>query len=402
MLLAAPPIGLELNTVRGLRPMGRCGAMHWDDLELLRTIDELEQNETGTLANGLGLMQRIARDRGEVPDPYRDYSTFVHELLVAHDAGYLTYDERMVSQPSRDPRLNANSWLQEIRDLRLTSSGRDRARGRVVLRQLPAPDEDDDRAIAGMTLDEIARAIGDTYTDTQVARFLDDSGIPREVLPPYAGESRWAYVMAVFEELHDGGSASRRTLRSFIGAWLDNRLHTGPRPELRDRILADLARQGWFVSESRLVIGEPQFREIPMAPPFERDVRLAALHPAVREAASRYLDSHLEVAIFEAFKAVNLRVRGLSKIDADGSDLMGKVFSSEHPVLLLADVSTTTGKDIQDGFRFLFMGAVRGIRNPDAHQLFIPLDDEDAIERLSLASLLMRRLDDLADRSSPR
>jgi uncharacterized protein (TIGR02391 family) len=78
------------------------------------------------------------------------------------------------------------------------------------------------------------------------------------------------------------------------------------------------------------------------------------------------------------------------------------VFSSEHPVLLLADVSTTTGKDIQDGFRFLFMGAVRGIRNPDAHQLFIPLDDEDAIERLSLASLLMRRLDDLADRSSPR
>lgn len=40
------------------------------------------------------------------------------------------------------------------------------------------------------------------------------------------------------------------------------------------------------------------------------------------------------------------------------------------------------------------MGAVRGIRNPDAHELFKALDAEEALETLAFASLLLRRLDD--------
>jgi uncharacterized protein Ymh len=40
------------------------------------------------------------------------------------------------------------------------------------------------------------------------------------------------------------------------------------------------------------------------------------------------------------------------------------------------------------------MGAVAGIRNPDAHELFEPLDEDEAFEKLAFASMLMRRLDD--------
>jgi len=39
-----------------------------------------------------------------------------------------------------------------------------------------------------------------------------------------------------------------------------------------------------------------------------------------------------------------------------------------------------SGRNVQAGFRFMFMGAVRGIRNPDAHELFRPLNDEEAFE----------------------
>jgi hypothetical protein len=42
----------------------------------------------------------------------------------------------------------------------------------------------------------------------------------------------------------------------------------------------------------------------------------------------------------------------------------------------------------------MFMGAVRGIRNPDAHELFDALDAEEALETLAFASMLMRRLDE--------
>ena len=39
------------------------------------------------------------------------------------------------------------------------------------------------------------------------------------------------------------------------------------------------------------------------------------------------------------------------------------------------------------------MGVTRGIRNPDAHEQFRPLNEEESFEELSLASMLMRRLD---------
>ena len=113
--------------------------MHWDDLQLLQTVDLLEQTEIGSLSNGLWLMQRVAD--GQPLDHNRDYVPFVWELMVASHAGYLVWDDRGVSPHRVDPRSDANAWLQEIRDIRLTISGRDRARGRVVITQLPCPDE---------------------------------------------------------------------------------------------------------------------------------------------------------------------------------------------------------------------------------------------------------------------
>lgn len=83
----------------------------------------------------------------------------------------------------------------------------------------------------------------------------------------------------------------------------------------------------------------------------------------------------------------------MTGLDLDGSALMGEAFKDTDPPLALADLSTETGKNIQAGFRFMLMGAVRGIRNPDAHELFKALDAEEALETLAFASMLMRRLD---------
>ena len=114
----------------------------------------------------------------------------------------------------------------------------------------------------------------------------------------------------------------------------------------------------------------------------------------VKQASDRYIESnHMGAAILEAFKAVNIRVKELTRLDADGTDLMGKAFGTASPRLLLADQSTQTGRDVQSGFQHLFRGAVTGIRNPNAHELFRPLDDNEALEELTFASLLMHRLD---------
>ena len=215
------------------------------------------------------------------------------------------------------------------------------------------------------------------------------------VIPSDVTGSKWEYVLQVLENLHEGGSAARRVLREFIGGWLGNLLHTLPQEEIRNRVEVQLAQQGWHVRDNRLVIGERQ----PAAPEkvsrAGRRARVAMLHPTIQQVAYRYIEMDaLEVAIFEAFKAVNNRVRELSKLQLDGSELMAKAFQDAEPPIRLADLSTDTGRNVQSGFRFLFMGAVRGIRNPDAHELFEPLDEEDAMERLAFASMLMRGLDE--------
>ncbi|MGP0101218.1 MAG: TIGR02391 family protein [Solirubrobacteraceae bacterium] len=368
--------------------------MRWDDLRLLRQIDECEESEqTGPLSNGSTLMQ--ATSQGKTIDWGRDERTFARELLLARAAGYLEWiDPFNPGVHPADPIIDAQRWLQEIRDISLTLPGRDRARGRVIQRPLPDPDEDDDRPITGMTLEDIARAIGDTYTAPQLPRYLRESGIPEEFIQAEVPASKWEYVLGIFEALHDGGSAARRALRQFIGGWLEGRYHAPPRTEVRKRIVALLAAQGWHVREGRLVIGERTADMAGTLTPVGQDARIAALHADVRQAADRYLESgHPEVAIFEVFKAVNNRVKRMTGLDVDGAALMGEAFKDSNPPLALADLSTETGRNIQAGFRFLFMGAVRGIRNPDAHELFKVLDAEEALETLAFASMLMRRLD---------
>ena len=368
--------------------------MRWDDLQLLRLIDQLEESEqTSYLANGTALLQKAAE--GRAINWGQDERSFARELLLAAAAGYVSWDDRVSLGMSRsDPEFAANQWLQEIRDIRLTLAGRDRARGRTIQKPLPDPDEDDERPITGMTLEEIARAIGDTYTEAQLPRYLADSDIPVEYVPQTVEGNKWEYVFAVLDALHEGGSATRRALRSFIGGWLEGRYHTPPRPDIRNRIIALLGQQGWHVRDGRLAIGDRTTDAAGKLTPLGRDMRLATLHPEVRQVADRYVESGMiEVAIFEAFKAVNNRVKALTDLDKDGSELMGLAFADKNPLITLGDLSTETGRSIHSGLRFLFMGAVRGIRNRDAHEQFRPLSDEEALEELGLASMLMRHLD---------
>ena len=374
-------------------------ALRWDDLQLLQLIDKCEESETGSLSSGFQLMER-ARE-GRQLDYQRDPASFAHELLIAREAGLLDFDDRSYGPRIADPRYDAHQWLQQVRDVRLTIAGRDRARGRVIITPLPDPEQDDGRMITGYALEEIARALGETYTMGQLPRFLSDSGIPTEFILEPRSESKWQYVLPIFESLLVGGSAARRALRTFVGAWLSGKLHAPPGDRDRRTLVALLAQQGWHVKEGVLVIGDRIAASPSALSPLDRDSRIASLHATIRQVADRYLESHIEVAIFEAFKAVNNRVKEMTGLNADGSDLMARAFGDDrdpNPPIRLADVSKESGRNIQSGFRFIFMGAVRGIRNPDAHELFEPVSEEEAFEELSLASMLMRRLDDASVR----
>lgn len=104
-----------------------------------------------------------------------------------------------------------------------------------------------------------------------------------------------------------------------------------------------------------------------------------------------------EVGVIELWRwdlAVLNRVKTMTGREGNGAGLMSQAFSMDHPRLVLADLSTKAGRDVQDGYRFLFIGAAEGIRSPDAHEQFRTLGPEEGMEELAFASMLMRRLDE--------
>jgi len=118
------------------------------------------------------------------------------------------------------------------------------------------------------------------------------------------------------------------------------------------------------------------------------------LHPAVQNAAGDlFADGHYESAVGEAFKSVEVRVRDVMGIDKSGAALMGDAFRSDGSVLDIASHVGRSGEDEREGFMHIFRGAMIGIRNPGAHELFKTGDPQQALEYLGFASLLHRRID---------
>ena len=71
---------------------------------------------------------------------------------------------------------------------------------------------------------------------------------------------------------------------------------------------------------------------------------------------------------------------------------MATVFDEKNPIIKVPEAGYFD-KDVQEGFKFLFMGATQGIRNPKAHKEIIQNDPFITLEYLGFASFLLKRID---------
>ena len=82
-----------------------------------------------------------------------------------------------------------------------------------------------------------------------------------------------------------------------------------------------------------------------------------------------------------------------SKVRDSGFKLMMKALASESPIIKLTGLSTTSEKDEQKGYQFIFAGSMLAIRNPRGHENLVDTPD-NCLDHLTLASLLLRRLEE--------
>ncbi len=126
-------------------------------------------------------------------------------------------------------------------------------------------------------------------------------------------------------------------------------------------------------------------------------------HPAIKKVSFRqFQDGYYKEAILNALVEVVDQVKiksghpkNNSGKELDGDDLMNQVFGcdNQQPIVSFNDLATSLDKAEQRGIMYLFKGIV-GVRDKKAHLNFIQNDPLKTIEYLSLASLLMRLLDE--------
>ena len=115
-------------------------------------------------------------------------------------------------------------------------------------------------------------------------------------------------------------------------------------------------------------------------------------HPIInRTSLSLYLDKHYGEAVFAAVKELNIYVKKLANIyDKDLWEAMAKAFNEENPILKLNKLESRSDINEQEGFKFLFMGAMKGIRNPLGHDNY-DIGRNTALYYLSFLSLLFNK-----------
>lgn len=105
-------------------------------------------------------------------------------------------------------------------------------------------------------------------------------------------------------------------------------------------------------------------------------------------------NGHFAQATFEAFKFVDEEMQRISGSSDYGTSLMMSALGGSSPAVRLNPGMTTSEKNEQEGFKFLFAGALLAIRNPRGHKSGLSDDPDTCLDHLGLASLLLRRLDE--------
>jgi hypothetical protein len=72
---------------------------------------------------------------------------------------------------------------------------------------------------------------------------------------------------------------------------------------------------------------------------------------------------------------------------------MESVFGTRPPKLDVATAVGPAAREEREGFRMLFLGAMLGVRSSSMAAGGVPATLEETLEYLSLASMLIRRLD---------
>jgi uncharacterized protein (TIGR02391 family) len=249
-------------------------------------------------------------------------------------------------------------------------------------------------------IEALARFLGECGTGSEISRVLQDRG-----LVDHSGEStKWRRLYWIFQHYQYEYKCANHVL-DFIRAFLAPARFVD-RPEKFEEHRQDLNKILVF---SGLEYGpDGQFRQVKAVTTLDEaekrvqtiraKLKGRSVHPEVlKYCRTELMQDNYFHAVFEATKGLAQRIRDMTGVQLDGAALIDHVFAIDRPLLALNSLRTESEKSEHKGFALLLKGCFGAIRNPRAHEpKILWKGEDDAVDYLTLLSLLHRKLDDAA------
>jgi uncharacterized protein (TIGR02391 family) len=259
------------------------------------------------------------------------------------------------------------------------------------------------RILEDQTLRAICCVLGDTnegLTGTQIGQLLEECGI-FNISPTATKRDR---LFAALRERQRQDNCGNNVV-AFIQAamnpvrYVRNSNHF---EDTRAEVNKVLAFSGLTLGEDgklRVALAAHTLAEaVQRANRLRKELQSRNVHPDVlRFCRTELLQNNYSHAVFEATKSVADKIRQKANLTSDGSKLVDDAFgkASGLPLLAFNSLQTESEQSEHAGLMNLVKGLFGAFRNITAHEPKIKwsIPEQDALDMLSLASFLHRRLD---------
>ncbi len=249
--------------------------------------------------------------------------------------------------------------------------------------------------------------LGDTssgLTGTEIGQLLSAC----DISDPLSGNTKRHRVFeALNQKQHADGCANN--VIAFIQRAMNPVRHVGEMDYFegqRSRLNEVLAFAGMELREDGKIVASTPVTTLTEAAQRADELRRILRERNIHADVLRFCREELLVnnyfhTVFEATKSVAEKIRQRTGLKTDGSELVDTAFAfkNQSPYLALNSLQTESEKSEQKGFMNLLKGLFGTFRNTTAHapKITWPIDKQDALDILSLVSLVHRRIDQAVD-----
>ena len=253
------------------------------------------------------------------------------------------------------------------------------------------------------SLESICKILGDTnngISGTEISKYLAETSIK----DPQLNSTKWKRLYDALSTKQSEDRCSNNIL-AFIKYVLRPSRHIHRKEwfkNIRTELNYVLSFEGFELTESGDIRETDKVKTFSEAEERAQNLRKTLLDRKIHSDILTFCKAELLVdnyfhAVFEATKSIAEKIRIKTNLTADGSELVDQAFSykGKIPYLALNNLTTESHESEQKGFMNLLKGVFGTCRNTTAHapKITWEVNEQDALDTLSMISLIHRKLD---------